>query len=163
MGRADRAMWAAMESRCIMQLRNMNAQVYAEKNMEIKIGEEIIPVEKCLVFQSYESVCAVYDGGTMILYIFSLATTTAERRPVNSRLFSRTFVTTPTTRRLSTCASGSRTRARIPSSMPMGIDSARAMESFSLIRLRSIPTHVARSGQILQRAAEWEGGALWLS
>lgn len=52
-----------------MQLRNMNAQVYAEKNMEIKIGEEIIPIEKCLVFQSYESVCAVYDGDNDTLYL----------------------------------------------------------------------------------------------
>lgn len=71
MGRADRATWAAMESRCIMKLRHMNAQVYEQNNIEIKIGEEIIPVEKCLVFQSYESVCAVYDGDNDVLYLLA--------------------------------------------------------------------------------------------
>ena len=52
-----------------MKLRNMNAQVYEQKNIEIKIGEKIIPIEKGLVFQSYESVCAVYVEDWDILYL----------------------------------------------------------------------------------------------
>lgn len=51
-----------------MQLRNMNAQVY-EKNMEVKIGDKIVPIKSGLVFQSYQSVCAVYVEEWDTLYL----------------------------------------------------------------------------------------------
>ena len=52
-----------------MQLRHMNAQVYEVKNMEVKIGEKIISVDKGLIFQSYNSVCAVYWEEKDVLYL----------------------------------------------------------------------------------------------
>lgn len=52
-----------------MQLRHMNAQVYEQKNMQVKIGDKIIDIDKGLVFQSYQSVCAVYCDEKDTLYL----------------------------------------------------------------------------------------------
>ena len=69
MGRAERATWAAMGSRDIMKLRNMNAQVYEKKNMQVKIGSKVVALPKALIFQSYDSICAVYYEEMDILYL----------------------------------------------------------------------------------------------
>lgn len=72
MGRADRATWAAMESRWIMKLRNMNAQVYKKYCMQVKTGDYIITIPQAWVFQSYDSVCAVYWEERETLYLLPL-------------------------------------------------------------------------------------------
>ena len=69
MGRADRATWAAMESRCDMKLRYMNAEVYEKKNMQVKIDEQVVTIPKALVFKSYDSICAVYWEEEDTLYL----------------------------------------------------------------------------------------------
>lgn len=43
-----------------MKLRYMNAEVYEKKSMQVKIDEMVVTIPKALVFQSYDSICAVY-------------------------------------------------------------------------------------------------------
>lgn len=81
MGRADRAMWAAMGSRYIMRLRNMTA--YVSELSDVVIAEErcgevrLTYVPYALALKSYESIVAIYYAGKIYMlprYDYSVTT-----------------------------------------------------------------------------------------